>query len=147
MSRRDIRVIVGIWVVVLTGAVVFAALIADDDPNTSEGAGAGALSAIGGSVLTGVYLLIRETNARRKKEEIAPSSSETERIVVPKGPRRPRPREWWVDAIGAGVLWIIGTVIAELVLGLDVSYDAWIGGLLPLAFLLVRHMRRSRIFF
>ena len=143
MSRRDIWAIAGIWVVVFIAAFVLAALSADDDPNTSEGAGAGALAVIVGSVLTGVYLLIQELRARPKRNGIAGSSSTTERTVVPKSPRRPRPREWWLDVIGAGVLWVIGTVIVELVLGLDGGYDAWIGGLLPLVFLLVRHLRRS----
>jgi peptidoglycan/LPS O-acetylase OafA/YrhL len=144
VSRRDYWAIAAIWVVVLVGAFLLAALTADDNPNTDEGAGAGVLAAIVGGLLTGVYLLIRETRARREKERIARSSGETERIVVPKTPRLPRPREWWVDVVGAIILWIVGTVIALQVVGLNDDLGVWIGGLLPLAFLLMRHLRRTR---
>jgi hypothetical protein len=144
VNRRDYWAIAAIWVVVFSAAFLLAAVTADDNPNTDEGAGAGAVAVIVGGLLTGIYLLIRETRARREKERIARSSGETERIVVPKSPRLPRPREWWVDVVGAIVLGIIGIVIALEVVGLNADLGVWIGGLLPLAFLLVRHLRRTR---
>ena len=144
MSRRDYWAIAAIWIVVFIAAFIFAVLIADDDPNTDEGAGAGALAVPVGGLLTGVYLLVRETRARRKKQGIAVISSETDRIVVPQSPRLPRTREWWVDVIGTVVLWIVGTVVAIKVFGFDDGMAVWIAGLVSLAFLLVRHLRRTR---
>ena len=55
----------------LAGAFVLAAVGADDDPGTNEGAGAGALAAIAGGLLTGVYFLVRERRAAARKRAAA----------------------------------------------------------------------------
>jgi hypothetical protein len=50
------RVIAVIWIVLLVLAFVAAIVFQDDDPTTDEGAGAGALVGIVGSILTGLYV-------------------------------------------------------------------------------------------
>jgi O-antigen/teichoic acid export membrane protein len=62
------RSIVAIWAVVIAAAVVLAIIFQDDDPNTDEGAGAGALAFVVGMVATTIYLAVGSyRHSRRRK--------------------------------------------------------------------------------
>ena len=65
------RTIVAIWVVVLLAAGVVAFIFQDDDPNTDEGSGAGALAFVVGMAVTIIYLAIGPyLHSRRRRREL-----------------------------------------------------------------------------
>src|SRR4051812_37624743 len=68
MSRRPHprgSIIAYIWIVLITVGIVGATFFQDSDPKTDEGAGAGALIAIVGGVLTAVYIVLaKRLNSR-----------------------------------------------------------------------------------
>jgi hypothetical protein len=138
VKQRDIVALVVIWSLVLTGAFLLAALGADDDPQTDDAAGAGVLAAIAGAILTGLYFFVLELRSRKERvrEPTRTTTSHTISTATPSGRAR------WVEIVLVTGLWIAGTVVA-LIAGVPVDYAAWLGGLLPLAVLLVRHLRRS----
>jgi hypothetical protein len=64
------RSIVAIWAVVIAAAFVLAVIFQDNDPNTDEGAGAGALAFVVGMVATVAYLAVgQHRHARRRREK------------------------------------------------------------------------------
>ena len=139
MSRRDIWVIVAIWIAVVfaTGAVADAFGVSDD-----EAEGWGLLGLIVGGLLTGVYLLIREIHTKKKTGRLSLSTSENEQTPTPSQGQRPRT---WVHVVVVLVLWIGGGIAAQALFS-DATSD-WVSFALPLAyllFLLVRRVRRSR---
>jgi hypothetical protein len=72
------RVIAGIWIVVFGVAFGAAAIFQDNDPNTDEGAGFGALAFIVGTLGTVVYLVagrLRHSRSGAKNPEAHRSDS------------------------------------------------------------------------
>ena len=77
-SRRHPRgsVIAYIWIGVLTLAFLAALFSQDEDPNTDEGAGFGALSFVVGMALTVAYLAVAKRLNARTTAEVRPRSGE-----------------------------------------------------------------------
>ena len=124
-SRRvDTIVIVCIWIVVLVGAFLLAAVAADDNPATDDAAGAGALAGIVGGLATAVYLGVRHLGRPRPLRRFRTAS-----------------REDRIDFVGAAAIWI---TVALAGLALDIASSAiFLGGLLAIGFVLLRRRRRS----
>jgi hypothetical protein len=112
--RRTALAIAAIWILVLVAAFVLVALFADDNPSTDEGAGAGALAAIVGALLTALYLALS-----RK-----PSQAQV------------------TDALGAVGLFVAGVALAAAVGAADGALI--FGGVLAGLYLWARHRRRPR---
>ena len=139
MSRRDISVIVAIWIAVVfaTGAFADAFGVSDD-----EAEGWGLIGLIVGGLLTGVYLFVREIRTKRNTGGLSLSMSESEQTTTPSQGHRSRT---WVHVVVVLVLWIGGGIAAQALFS-DATSD-WVGFAAPLAyllFLLVRRIRRSR---
>jgi hypothetical protein len=139
MSRRDIWVIVAIWIAVLfaIGAVVGDLGVSDD-----EAEGWGLLGVIVGGLLTGAYLFVREIRTKRKSGRLSLSMSESEQTTTPSQGHRSRT---WVHVVVVLVLWIGGGIAAQALFA-DVTSDL-VSFALPAAyllFLLLRSIRRSR---
>jgi hypothetical protein len=126
-----------------------AGLLLDDPTATAdeevEGVVYGtALWVIGGGLLTGLYLLVRETRMKKKTGRLSLSAGRSEETTTASQGRRSS--AWWglVDVLAVLVLWVVGYQIARLVF--SDSTSELVGLLLPLAFavLLVRHVGRSR---
>ena len=64
------RTIVAIWAVVIAAAVVLAIIFQDNDPNTDEGAGAGALAFAVGMVATVIYLAVGSYRHSRRRKRL-----------------------------------------------------------------------------
>ena len=138
MSRRDVRVITAIWIVVL---YVGGSIMGENPTGNDEFYGVAFMVIVGG-LLTAVYLFVRETRTKKKTGRLSLSTSGSEQTTAPsQGHRSPA---WWgvVDVFAVLVLWMIGYRIATLLFS-DMTSE-FVGVLLPLAFLLVRHLRRSR---
>ena len=138
MSRRDVWVITTIWVVVLYAG----GSIMGDNPTVDEQFYGVAFSLIVGSVLTALYFIVRETRTKKKTGRLSLSTGGSEQTATPsQGHRSPA---WWgvVDVVVVLVLWQVGYQVARLLFSETAS--EFVGALLPLAFLLVRHVRRSR---
>ena len=139
MSRRDIWVIVAIWIAVVFATGVFADAFGVSD---DEAEGWGLLGLIVGGLLTGVYFLVRENRTKKKTGRLSLSTSEGEQTAAPSHGHRSRT---WVHVVVVLVLWIGGGIAAQALFS-DATSDL-VGYALPLAyllFLLVRRVRRSR---
>ena len=139
MSRRDVWVIVAIWIAVVfaTGAVADAFGVSDD-----EAEGWGLLGLIVGGLLTGLYLFVRETRTKKRTGRLSLSTSESEQTGTPSQGHRSRT---WVHVVVVLVLWIGGRIAAQVLFS-DATSE-WVGyaaALAYLLFLLVRRIRRSR---
>ena len=129
MSRRDAQVITAIWF----GTLFAWAWIADENPTPDEELNGAVLWMIVASVATGVYVLIRRAR---------PTNVSEQTDTPPQGRQS---SAWWgvADVVVVVVLWFVGSAVAWNLGVPDVSSE-FVGALLPLAFLLVRQMRRSR---
>jgi hypothetical protein len=134
MSRRDIWVIVAIWIAVVfaTGAFADALGVSDD-----EAEGWGLLGLIVGGLLTAVYLLVREIRTKRKTGRLSLSMSESEQTTTPSQGHRSRT---WVHVVVVLVLWIGGGIAAQALFSNGTS--DWVSYALPLAYLLFLLLRR-----
>ena len=137
ITKRDTAAIVLTWVAALAGAFVLAVVGADDDPGTNEGAGAGALAAIAGGLLTGVSFLVQRRTAARKR---AAALREGARPPL-EGSKLAR-GQWAALGISVG-LWILGTIVA-IAIGIPDDLASIVGGSPPVAYLLIRHHRRAQ---
>jgi hypothetical protein len=135
--RRDILVIAAIWIGVFALALVVGVFIADDDPNTSDGAALSPFVLLVGGVLTGLYILVRERGENRRKRLAQPPR---EKAVVFQSSARFRDN--WKQLFLAAGLWVLGTLAFVPLIGID--YAAAVGSLLPLGVLLVLHRRDAR---
>jgi hypothetical protein len=139
-------VITTIWLVMLYPA----GLVIDGNPTATadekvEGEVYGtALWVIGGGLLTGLYLLVRDTRMKKKTGRLSLSMDASEQTGTPSAGHRSRAWLGVVDVFAVLVLWVVGYQIARLVF--SESTSELVGLLLPLAFavLLVRHVGRSR---
>ena len=136
MERRHILALVAIWVVVFVGAFAAAVAFEDDNPSTDDGAAFGAIAALVGAALSGVYLMVMERrSARKRPRRKLPRSTSREGTVAS------LKRSWREVTLALG-LWVIGTAVAFGV-GLPMEYAVWLGGCLPLAVLLLLHVHRA----
>ena len=137
MSRRDVWAIAAIWFVVL----IVVGSILGDNPTDGDEFYVGWLMVIVGSLMTGVYFFVRGRRAKKKKTGLP-----TSEIGQTKSPSQDlRSQAWWwgvVDVVVVLVLWSVGYWVAGLFVP-DAASE-WVGGLLPLAYLLVLHVRLSR---
>jgi hypothetical protein len=140
VSKRDVVVLVLIWIAVFAVAFLLAVLLADDNPNTDDGAAFGVLAAVAGGLLSGLYLVIREGPAMRKAQ--ARVRAQQAAFPQPRPVSRGLRKQIAVASVLVG-LWIAGTLVARLTLGLDGDVASGVGVLLSLGYLLV-HLRRSR---
>jgi predicted RNA-binding Zn-ribbon protein involved in translation (DUF1610 family) len=76
VRQRDVLAIVVIWGGVFTAAFVLAAFYADDNPDTDDASGAGALAAVAGTILTVLYFGVR---ALFTKSPVYPPASDVTR--------------------------------------------------------------------
>jgi hypothetical protein len=126
VTRRDAQVITAIWL----GTLYAWAWIADENQTADEELNGVMLYLFFSSVATGVYVLIRR--GRMSEQTTTP-------------PQGRRSSAWWgvADVVVVFVLWMVGSAIAWN-LGVPDTPSEFVGLLLPLAFLLVRQIRRSR---
>lgn len=138
MSRRDVWVITTIWIVALYAG---GEIMGENPTGNDEFYGVGFIVIVGG-VMTGVYFVVRETRTKQKTGRLSLSTSGSEQTTTP--PQGHRSPAWWgvVDVAVVFVLWQVGYQIARLLFSETAS--EFVGALLPLAFLLVRQVRRSR---
>jgi hypothetical protein len=134
MSRRDIWVIVAIWIAVVlaTGAFADALGVSDD-----EAEGWGLLGLIVGGLLTGLYLFVREIRTKRKTGRLSLSMSESEQTTMPSQGHRSRTS---VHVVVVLVLWIGGGIVGQALFSDATS--GWVVFALPLAYLLSLLLRR-----
>jgi hypothetical protein len=133
-------VITTIWLVAL---YVGGSVMGGENPTADEEIYGTVLIVILGSVATGVYLLVRETRMKTKTGRLSLSTSGAEETTT--RPQGRRSSAWWglVDVAVVLALWLVGYQIARLFFSETASES--VGALLPLAFLLVRQVRRSRL--
>jgi hypothetical protein len=140
VSKRDVVVLVLIWIAVFAIAFVLAVLLADDNPTTDDGAAFGALATVAGALLSGLYLFTRERPAMRKAQ--AKVRVQQAAAPQPRAVSRGLRKQIAVAVVVVG-LWVAGTVVARLIIGLEAGVASQVGVLLPLGYLLV-YFRRSR---
>jgi hypothetical protein len=138
VSRRDVRVITAIWIV----ALVAAGEIWGENPTADEEIYLAAFIVIVGSLMTGVYFVVREARMKKKTGGLSLLRSGSDETTTPAAVRRSRAWLGVVDVFVVLVLWQVGYQIARLLFSETTS--EFVGVLLPLAFLLVGHVRRGR---
>ena len=140
VGKRDVVALVLIWIAIVAVAFGLAVLLADDNPSTDDGAAFGVLAAVVGALLSGLYLVIREGPAIRKAQASvrAQQASAPQPRAVPRGLRK----QIAAGSVVVG-LWVVGTLIARLALGLEGDVASGVGVLLSLGYLLV-YFRRSQ---
>jgi hypothetical protein len=137
-GKRDIVVLVAIWVGVFALGVVVAGLIADENPATDDGAAMAPFALVVGGVLSGLYILVRERSQKSRKRLAAPQHQQ---VIAYKSSARFRDN-WKRFALAAGV-WAAGTALLVPALGIG-SASVFLGGLLAVGVLLVLHRRDER---